>query len=72
MHQTALAIRDRVQIYPRVTFLLPARTNPQVRVTSAEVLGEVENVIIGNPQPYVPFTGSLQGCDLVPTDSGGI
>lgn len=72
MHQMALAIRDCAQAHPEVTFLLPAHANPQVRTTLTEVLGGVENVIIGNPQPYAPFAGLLQGCDVVLTDSGGI
>lgn len=72
MRQMALAIRDCAASHPEVTFLLPAHANPQVRATLTSVLEGSENVIIGDPQPYAPFAGLLQSCDLVLTDSGGI
>lgn len=72
LREMARALAQSATDHPEVRFLLPTHANPAVREVLTDILGDIPNVTIGDPQPYAAFCGLLKGCDLVLTDSGGI
>lgn len=61
-----LARRDDVQI------AYPVHRNPNVLGPAHEMLGGLPNVVLLDPQPYVPFVDLMRRSCLIITDSGGV
>ncbi len=63
----ALAIK-----YPDWDLIYPVHLNPNVQKPVNEILNEIQNVFLIDPQNYAPFVWLMDQCDLILTDSGGI
>jgi UDP-N-acetylglucosamine 2-epimerase (non-hydrolysing) len=50
----------------------PVHLNPNVQKPVYEILGNLRNVFLIEPQEYAPFVWLMDQCDLILTDSGGI
>jgi UDP-N-acetylglucosamine 2-epimerase (non-hydrolysing) len=57
---------------PDVQIVYPVHRNPNVRAVTAEHLGEVPNIILLDPLPYIPFVDLMRRAYLLLTDSGGV
>lgn len=57
---------------PNFRFVFPVHPNPSIRVVAHEILGQLENVILIQPQKYSIFMRLLQSCNFVLSDSGGL
>jgi UDP-N-acetylglucosamine 2-epimerase (non-hydrolysing) len=55
-----------------LTILYPVHLNPNVREPVYRLLGAVPNIILTEPQDYLPMSHLIQRAHLVLTDSGGI
>jgi UDP-N-acetylglucosamine 2-epimerase (non-hydrolysing) len=66
------AIRNAALKYPYVQFVYPVHLNPNIKGPAHELLGEVRNVLLIPPVPYVELLTLLNCCQFVVTDSGGI
>jgi UDP-N-acetylglucosamine 2-epimerase (non-hydrolysing) len=67
-----LAIRNAAQKYPHIQFVYPVHLNPNVKGPVHELIGDVSNVMLIPPIPYLELLTLLNGCRFVVTDSGGI
>ena len=70
--QMCTAIKDLTRKYPDVDFVYPMHLNPNVREPVNRILGHVKNVILIDPQEYLPFVWLMNHAWLILTDSGGI
>jgi len=61
-----LAQRDDVQI------VYPVHLNPNVQEPVNRILGDIKNVVLIEPQDYLPFVYLMNQSYLIITDSGGI
>ncbi|MDF5223330.1 UDP-N-acetylglucosamine 2-epimerase, partial [Vibrio parahaemolyticus] len=52
--------------------LYPMHLNPNVREPVNRILGDVENVLLIEPQQYLPFIYLMSRSHIILTDSGGI
>lgn len=50
----------------------PVHLNPNVQKPVYDLLANCHNILLIEPQDYLPFVWMLDQCDLVITDSGGI
>ncbi|WP_345877377.1 non-hydrolyzing UDP-N-acetylglucosamine 2-epimerase [Shewanella algae] len=66
----ALAITAKA--YPDVQILYPMHLNPNVREPVNRILGGIENIILIEPQEYLPFIYLMMRSHIILTDSGGI
>ncbi len=66
------ALKTIAQAHPDWLLVYPVHLNPNVQKPVNESLAGVNNVILIDPQDYLPFVWLLNQCDLVITDSGGI
>lgn len=57
---------------PEVQIVYPVHLNPNVSEPVKRILGHVENVILIEPQDYLPFVWLMNRAWLILTDSGGI
>lgn len=55
-----------------VQIVYPVHLNPNVREPVQRILGHVDNVILIEPQDYLPFVYLMDKAWLILTDSGGI
>ncbi len=55
-----------------VQVVYPVHLNPNVREPVRRILGHVDNVILVEPQEYLPFVYLMDKAWLILTDSGGI
>ncbi len=55
-----------------IQVLFPVHPNPNVTGAAADILGDLENVILCKPLSYLELVRALQNCWFVITDSGGI
>jgi UDP-N-acetylglucosamine 2-epimerase (non-hydrolysing) len=62
----ALAGRADVQI------VFPVHPNPQVREAVQEILVDVPNIVLIEPQQYVPFVWLMNRSQIILSDSGGV
>lgn len=58
--------------HPEVQILYPVHMNPNVREPVNSILGDVENVILIEPQQYLPFVYLMDRSHIILTDSGGV
>jgi len=57
---------------PDVQIVYPVHLNPNVREPVGRILGHVDNVILIEPQEYLPFVYLMDKAWLILTDSGGV
>ena len=57
---------------PDVQIIYPMHLNPNVRKPVNRILGDVSNVILIEPQEYLPFIYLMMRSYIILTDSGGI
>ncbi|PST65131.1 non-hydrolyzing UDP-N-acetylglucosamine 2-epimerase [Shewanella algae] len=66
----ALAITAKAN--PGVQILYPMHLNPNVREPVNRILGDIKNIILIEPQEYLPFIYLMMRSHIILTDSGGI
>lgn len=66
------AIADLAERYPSWDFVYPVHLNPRVREPVQRILGDIDNVILTEPQGYAPFVALMDGARFILTDSGGV
>lgn len=66
----ALAITAKAN--PNVQILYPMHLNPNVREPVNRILGGIKNIILIEPQEYLPFIYLMMRSYIILTDSGGI
>ncbi|HGS5560147.1 TPA: non-hydrolyzing UDP-N-acetylglucosamine 2-epimerase [Vibrio parahaemolyticus] len=66
------ALAQTARQHPNVQILYPMHLNPNVREPVNRILGDVENVLLIEPQQYLPFIYLMSRSHIILTDSGGI
>lgn len=66
------ALKTIAQQHPYWLLVYPVHLNPNVQKPVNEALGKCTNIMLIEPQDYLPFVWLLDKCDMVITDSGGI
>ncbi|EOB3568289.1 UDP-N-acetylglucosamine 2-epimerase (non-hydrolyzing) [Vibrio vulnificus] len=66
------ALAQTAKQHPEVQILYPMHLNPNVREPVNRILGSVENVLLIEPQQYLPFIYLMDQAHIILTDSGGI
>ncbi|MEO3992381.1 non-hydrolyzing UDP-N-acetylglucosamine 2-epimerase [Pseudocitrobacter cyperus] len=66
------ALAEIASTHPDVQIVYPVHLNPNVSEPVNRILGHVENVILIEPQDYLPFVWLMNHTWLILTDSGGI
>tara|TARA_R110001592_G_scaffold361285_1_gene671606 strand:- start:4688 stop:5839 length:1152 start_codon:yes stop_codon:yes gene_type:complete len=66
------ALKEIATTHPEWLLVYPVHLNPNVQKPVFEMLGDCKNILLIDPQDYLPFVWLLDNCDLVITDSGGI
>ncbi|KZZ60965.1 UDP-N-acetyl glucosamine 2-epimerase [Oleiphilus sp. HI0125] len=66
------ALKTIVQEHPNWLLVYPVHLNPNVQKPVNKALGKCPNILLIEPQDYLPFVWLLDKCDMVITDSGGI
>jgi len=67
-----LALAKIAAQFDDVQILYPMHLNPNVREPVNRILGNIDNVILIEPQQYLPFIYLMNKADIILTDSGGI
>ncbi|MDW2113377.1 UDP-N-acetylglucosamine 2-epimerase (non-hydrolyzing) [Vibrio sp. 1731] len=58
--------------HKNVQILYPMHLNPNVREPVNRILGDIENILLIEPQQYLPFVYLMTRANIILTDSGGI
>lgn len=66
------ALRHIAETNANVQVVYPVHLNPQVQKPVREILDEVTNVTLLEPQEYLPFAYLMSQAYMIVTDSGGI
>lgn len=66
------ALADIARTHPEVQVVYPVHLNPNVREPVKRILSDIDNVILIEPQDYLPFVYLMDHSYLILTDSGGI
>lgn len=66
----ALAITANAN--PNVQLVYPMHLNPNVREPVSRILGGIDNIVLIEPQEYLPFVYLMMQSHVILTDSGGI
>jgi len=66
------ALADIAITHQDIQIVYPVHLNPNVREPVNRILGHVKNVILIDPQEYLPFVWLMNHAWLILTDSGGI
>lgn len=66
------AIKNLLEDNPEICAVYPLHKSPRVANKANEILGEVENLLLCEPQSVGCFHSLLRRCLFVMTDSGGI
>lgn len=66
------ALAKTARKHTNVQILYPMHMNPKVREPVNRILGNIENVILIEPQQYLPFIYLMSRSHIILTDSGGI
>jgi len=66
------ALKSIATQYPDWLLVYPVHLNPNVQKPVYELLADCRNILLIEPQDYLPFVWMLDKSDLVITDSGGI
>ncbi len=65
-------LRNIAERFPDCTIVYPVHLNPNVREPVSRILGNVQNILLIEPQDYVPFVYLMSQSEIILTDSGGI
>jgi UDP-N-acetylglucosamine 2-epimerase (non-hydrolysing) len=63
---------DVAKKYPNIQILYPVHLNPNVREPISRLLKGIENILLIEPQQYLPFIYLMNRSHIILTDSGGI
>ena len=66
------AIKQLAKNHPDWLLIYPVHLNPNVQKPVKEILSNLPNVHLIEPQQYLPFVWLMNQSDLILTDSGGI
>ncbi|MGL5164226.1 MAG: non-hydrolyzing UDP-N-acetylglucosamine 2-epimerase, partial [Plesiomonas shigelloides] len=66
------ALAEIARQHPEAQILYPMHLNPNVREPVNRILRGIDNVILIDPQDYLPFVYLMNRAYLILTDSGGI
>ncbi|MGF1878015.1 UDP-N-acetylglucosamine 2-epimerase (non-hydrolyzing) [Photobacterium frigidiphilum] len=66
------ALADTAKNHPNVQILYPMHLNPNVREPVNRLLAGIDNVLLIEPQQYLPFIFLMSKANIILTDSGGI
>jgi UDP-N-acetylglucosamine 2-epimerase (non-hydrolysing) len=66
------AISELAEKFENFSFIYPVHLNPNVRIPVNEILGNKKNVILLDPQTYLPFVYLMMESTIILTDSGGV
>lgn len=66
------AVKTLANKYPDILFVLPLHLNPNVRLPLTEILQDVSNVQLIEPQDYAPFVYLMKNSTIILSDSGGV
>ncbi|MEX0445164.1 non-hydrolyzing UDP-N-acetylglucosamine 2-epimerase [Xenorhabdus sp. SGI246] len=66
------ALAHIARMHPDVQVVYPVHLNPNVCEPVKRILHDIDNVILINPQDYLPFVYLMDHAYLILTDSGGI
>ena len=66
------AIKTLAQKYPQHHFVYPVHLNPNVQKPVLSLLGNIPNIYLIEPQPYIQFIHLMQRAIFLISDSGGI
>jgi UDP-N-acetylglucosamine 2-epimerase (non-hydrolysing) len=72
MERVARAVADIASAEPDLLVVLPAHRNPVVREALLPTVGNLPNVLVGEPTDYWSFGRLIRRANLLLTDSGGI
>ncbi|HEY4468148.1 MAG TPA: UDP-N-acetylglucosamine 2-epimerase (non-hydrolyzing) [Klebsiella sp.] len=70
--QICQALAEIAANNPDVQIVYPVHLNPNVSEPVKRILGHIDNVILIEPQDYLPFVWLMNRAWLILTDSGGI
>lgn len=70
--QICHALASIAASHPNVQIVYPVHLNPNVSEPVKRILGHINNVILIDPQDYLPFVWLMNHAWLILTDSGGI
>ncbi|WP_048696640.1 non-hydrolyzing UDP-N-acetylglucosamine 2-epimerase [Erwinia piriflorinigrans] len=66
------ALAEIARLHPQVQIVYPVHLNPNVSEPVNRILHGIDNVILIEPQEYLPFVWLMNRAWLILTDSGGI
>ncbi|MDB4841058.1 UDP-N-acetylglucosamine 2-epimerase (non-hydrolyzing) [Planktomarina sp.] len=66
------ALRAVANQYSDVQIVYPVHLNPNVQTPVNEILSNTENVVLIEPQEYLPFIYLMMQAHIILTDSGGL
>lgn len=66
------ALAEIARLHPQVQIVYPVHLNPNVSEPVNRLLSRIENIILIEPQEYLPFVWLMDRAWLILTDSGGI
>lgn len=70
--QICRALAEIAYTHPEVQIVYPVHLNPNVSEPVNRILGHIDNVMLIEPQDYLPFVWLMDRARLILTDSGGI
>jgi UDP-N-acetylglucosamine 2-epimerase (non-hydrolysing) len=65
-------LRQAAKKHPDVEFIYPVHLNPSVQRAAHAALGNVDNVRLIDPLPYLRFVETMARSSVIVTDSGGV
>ena len=66
------ALKKSAELHPSLQFVYPVHLNPNVRTPVHDLLGNLRNILLIPPVPYLSLLSLMQGAEFIVTDSGGI
>ncbi len=66
------ALAETAEAHPEVQILYPVHLNPNVREPVNRILSGIDNILLIEPQQYLPFIYLMGRAHIILTDSGGI
>ncbi|MCP1439104.1 UDP-N-acetylglucosamine 2-epimerase (non-hydrolyzing) [Erwinia persicina] len=66
------ALADIARRHPEAQIVYPVHLNPNVSEPVNRILSDIDNVVLIEPQEYLPFVWLMDRAWLILTDSGGI
>lgn len=66
------ALANIAKAHPNVQILYPVHLNPNVREPVNRLLSKIDNILLIEPQSYLPFIYLMDRSHIILTDSGGI